>query len=313
MAAIDLTGKSGRVPSFIVVGTAKAGTTSLAAYLSQHPEIEIPQKETFYFNALEFTDICLPYPLQRQDPEIVRSDRAYRQLFNSGNARILGEIGTGYLYHHRTAIPEIKRNLGRGVKIFIMLRNPIDRAYSAYMHFRKDCFEEISFKEALEMEYYRKLQRWDFMWHYTSLGLYYEQVKAYKEAFDNVEVLFFDDLKRDPEAFMQGIYRSLDVRPANGNYDRVKNPSGEARVRWLQQLITHENPVKSFLRPTFRRLLNSDKRAALRKYAKTKNLAAYEPMSEEVRNNLRAFFTKDVQQLSELLNKDLSHWLNENP
>ncbi len=313
MAAINLNGKSGRVPSFLVVGTAKAGTTSLAAYLSQHPEIEIPQKETFYFNATEFRDICLPYPLQRQAPEIISSEAQYRKLFSSNGARVLGEIGTGYLYHHKSSIPLIKRMLGRGVKVMILLRNPIDRAYSAYMHFRKDCFEEIPFEEALEMEYYRKQQRWDFMWHYTSLGLYYEQVKAYMEAFDDVEVLYFDDLKADPNAFMNGVYSSLGVSPINGNFQRVKNPSGEARIKWVQELITHENPVKTLLRPTLRRLISNDRRAAMRKYAKAQNLKSYEPMSAEAREKLTTFFKDDVYKLSALLHKDLSHWLHENP
>lgn len=299
----------GPLPSFLVVGTAKAGTTSLASYLNAHPALNIPRKESFYFNAEEFRDICMPYPLQRSIHEIIRTEHEYRKLFSGITDRMVGEIGTGYLYHHKTSIPRIRKVLGKNVKIIILLRNPVERAYSAYMHFRKDCFEDISFEEALEMEYYRQRQRWDFMWHYKSMGLYHDQVLAYKKVFPEVYPLFFEDLVSAPEAFMQKVFTLLGVGAHAVDVSKVANPSGHARFPWVQKFVTHEHFAKKLIRPVLRTLWDEEKRSAMRKYVKSKNLRPHEPMAESTRVRLAEFYARDVENLGKLLGCGLSHWI----
>lgn len=313
MARINQRHNGHRVPDFLVLGTAKAGTTSLATYLNAHPQIEIPRKESFFFNAAEFRDLCLPYPLQRPLSEIVATKEAYYRLFEQSQASMLGEVGTGYLYHYKKSIPLIRQTLGEQVKLIIVLRNPIDRAYSAYMHFRKDCFEEISFEEALEMEYYRKLQRWDFMWHYKAMGLYFEQVRAYIEAFPHVHVILYDQLQSDPKGFMKSLFEKLGLEHIAPEAGHVKNVSGEVRFPWFQKLITHENALKKAVRPIVRTTMSAERRSFIRKYIKTKNLKPAEAMSAQAREALAEFYKKDVDRLGELLGMDLKHWLNDNP
>lgn len=298
-----------RKPSFVIVGAAKAGITSLTQYLSMHPDIDISKKESFYFNSKNFEENYLPYPLQRGLDEIIFEERAYKQLFNGNTKRIIGEVGTGYLYHHEESISKIKKTLGKGVKIFILLRNPIDRAYSAYMHFKKDCFEDLSFEESLEMETYRKKQGWDFMWHYTSLGLYYEQVKAYLEEFNNVSILFFDDLKKDTSSFMNSLYAQLSIEPRTEGYNQVFNPSTSTKYSWLQECITNGNPIKSLLRPMLKRLFSSKEKAYAGRSLKTENTYTYHTMSDAAFNKLSEFYQEDVEKLSELVNRDLTGWL----
>ena len=297
-----------RKPGFLVAGTAKAGTTSMAQYLSQHPGIEIPRKESFFFNSDEFVSNSLPYPMQRLRQDIVRTREDYEALYWQSEASLLGEVGTGYLYHYKEAIPKIKAVLGSDVPVLIVLRNPVERAYSAYMHFKKDCFEKVSFTEALEIERHRIEQHWDFMWHYKAMGFYYEQVRAYLENFDRVQVCFFEDLKRDPKAFMKPIFHSLELDPFNGPMGPGKNPSGEARFPWLQRLITHENPIKQMLRPIVRTVFSSERRSALRKGLKARNLKPSEGMLPETRAELASLYKRDVLRLSDLLKKDLTHW-----
>lgn len=295
-------------PDFVVVGTAKAGTTSLAHYLNGHPAISIPRKETFFFNSDAFASNCLPYPLQRLSSEVVYIQEDYHALYNKTKAAILGEVGTGYLYHYQEAIPKIKAVLGTQVPIFIVLRNPIDRAYSAYMHFKKDCFETGSFTEALELEGARINQHWDFMWHYKAMGFYYKQVKAYQQHFNRVQVCFFDDLQEDAKAFMEPIYDTLGLVSKNHHSSARKNPSGEPRFPWLQRFITHESPAKQVLRPLLRTFIGAEKRALLRKQLKAQNLKPSEQMAPETRRTLAQLYQKDVLQLSDLLEKDLTHW-----
>jgi len=311
MAQSIVTNSGVHLPNFLVAGTAKAGTTSLAYYLGQHPEIEIPVKETFYFNAPEFKYNYLPYPSQRKGDDIIRTPEAYTQLYESCRAPCIGEVGTGYLYHHKVSIPRIKKTLGNEIPIFIVLRNPIERAYSAFMHFKKDCFEDISFAEALEMECYRVEQHWDFMWHYKAMGFYFEQVQAYQRHFSNVKVFLHEDLKARPEKVLSEVFQQLGVSPFSEINKQIKNPSGDARYPWLQRLITHENPVKKLLRPVLRMLINDQRRAHFRKYVKSKNLKPSEAPDSETLALLRNTYRSDVLRLSDLIQKDLSHWIDE--
>jgi len=124
--------------SFLFVGTAKAGTTSIYNYLLQHPDIFIPKKETFYFLRDIYEHNSLPYPKQRNPENLVLGTDAYRALYEDSNGKMSGEIGTGYLFSHEVSIPRIKEELGEEVKIVIILRHPVDRAYSSYRHFTKD-------------------------------------------------------------------------------------------------------------------------------------------------------------------------------
>ena len=235
------------------------------------------------------------------------------QGFEHGPARSFAPNPGGYdpHYHYQLAIPKILSTLGPDVKILILLRNPVARAYSAYMHFFKDCFEESSFEEALEMEYYRKEQHWDFMWHYQAMGMYYEQVKAYTDAFENVHVLYFEELVKAPEQFMHKVFRVLGLEPLAKLETGTTNPSGQPRFPWLQRVITHENMAKRMLRPLVRSVFRNDaRRAEMRKSLKAKNLRSYPAMQPETNARLRAHYATDVHNLSELLGKNLTQWVN---
>jgi len=293
---------------FLFVGTAKAGTTSIFEYLRQHPEIEIPVKETFYFLRNVFTDFKLGYPAQRPAEELILNKSAFQSLYPESH-KIYGEIGTGYLYHYEESIPLIKETFGEDVKIIIILRNPVSRAYSSYMHFVKDVHEKLTFEEAIKMEAQRKEQKYDFMWMHRDMGLYFKQVKAYLDAFKEVKVLISEEFRENPEAEMRSILEFLGVNP-NVEFDTKKehNKSGEPRFKNLQKLITQENLVKETLRPFFRAAFNKEKRAKMRKRLKNANIASYLPMNPQTRDELTSFYKKDIESLEELLGKSLDSW-----
>lgn len=133
----------------------------------------------------------------------------YLNLFEDAQKeKAIGESTATYLYYHETAITLIKKYLGN-IKIIILLRNPIDRAFSAYLYLRRKNCESISFKEALEIENIRKRQNWKSLYHYTSAGFYYNQVKDYLDNFDQVKICLFDDLKKDSLRLVKDIYNFL--------------------------------------------------------------------------------------------------------
>ena len=128
-----------KMPNFLIVGAAKSGTTSLYAYLKQHPDIFMPEwKELSFFSGDEYT------PLHK-----VKKPRYYRTVFaGAKNESAIGEASTSYLYD-QTAAAAIKAKLGN-IKIIIVLRDPVSMSYSLYSHqVRKEGETADSFEEAL--------------------------------------------------------------------------------------------------------------------------------------------------------------------
>ena len=140
---------SNNLPNFLVVGAAKSGTSSLHNYLNQHPEIFMPSfrdgvnvKEPQFFVRESVMDRLHSGIWNWQD---------YKDLFfQVKDEKAIGEASVFYLYYFEEAINNIKKYLGDQIKIIIILRNPIDRAYSAYQHVSRSMKEELSFEEALD-------------------------------------------------------------------------------------------------------------------------------------------------------------------
>ncbi len=296
---------SATLPNFLVVGTAKAGTTSIFRYLQQHAKVSIPMKETFFFLKDVYDHNHLPYPQQRPKEDLILNEKSYLDLYPKTQDKIVGEIGTGYLYYFQEAIPRIKQYLGSEVKIAIVLRNPVTRTFSSYQHFRKDMHETLSFEDSLAEEAQRKAAKWDFMWHHKAMSLYADQVEAYMAAFPNVKVFFYEDLSTDPKSFMESLYEFIGVdAPENIDYTKKFNSSGEARSKSLQRLVTQENTVKWLFRPLFRTFFNAERRERIRKFVKNKNMTSKQSLSDDQRAALEDFFAADIQKLSHLLNRE---------
>lgn len=294
---------------FLFVGTAKAGTTSIYNYLLQHPDLYIPKKETFYFLRDIYQDQRLDYPQQRAAETMVLDTARYRDLHKPHEDQIHGEIGTGYLFHHEQAIPRILEELGVDTRILIILRDPVERAFSSYNHFVKDMHEPLDFEASLKAEEQRAQMKWDFMWQHRALGLYHNQVKAYMDSFKHVKVLLYDELKADPDNLMKEVFEFIGAEPLE-DLDTGKqfNPSGEPRSKTIQKLLIHENPLKRMLRPIVRGLMSDERRERMRKELKSRNLKEYSPISEETEKELRAYYAKDIEKLARLTGLDLSNW-----
>ena len=167
------------LPNFLIIGAAKAGTTSLYRYLEQHPEVYMsPVKEPKFF-ALggERLDYRGPGDEARMRGASVTSLEDYRELFRGVSTETaVGEASTLYLYSERAAA-RIKHHVP-DVKLIAVLRNPVDRAYSDFLHLVRDGIEPLTdFPQALEAEESRIRSRWAPMWHYRRRGFYHPQLK----------------------------------------------------------------------------------------------------------------------------------------
>ncbi|WP_411954015.1 sulfotransferase family protein [Alkalibacillus sp. S2W] len=283
-------------PDFFIVGAAKSGTTSLYEYLKQHPEIYFPErKEPHFFGNM------------KPGGEHVNNESDYLKLFEDAPENtVIGEASTSYLYSSDAAYNIQKFN--RDAKIIIMLRNPVDRAYSMYRHQVRNGAENLSFEEGLKAENERILNDWKYGFHYFAGGEYSWQIENYYKIFgqNNVKVFLFDDFKEFPNAILLDILNFLNV---NGNVsistEKVHNISNKPKNLKLNLLLNQRHPLKEILK----KIIPKTHRKRIKKYLTSKNMSKnYDRMNEETRNYLVSEYRNEINNLERVLNRDLSMW-----
>ena len=261
-----------RTPNFFIVGAAKSGTTSLWQYFRQHPDIFMPanpgwKEPSFY---------CDTYG--------VASYEFYLSLFKDATTqKRIGEASTTYL-----SSPESAQKIHEAVpdaKIIVLLRNPVDRAYSLYRWMFQHGYETIAgFEDALAAEFPARKDNpefmsgkfykgsfcyyWDFL--YFSSGLYFEQVSRYYRLFkkDQLAVIIFEEFAKDTRRTVHDLYKFLGVD-----------------ANFVPQIEIHNQ-----------------------------GSAGFDPLAESTRHDLQRRYAEDVANLSRLLNRDLqSIWFPDLP
>ena len=298
------------MPNFLIIGTQKAGTTALARHLQQHPQIYLSSmKEPGFFDFEgQKPDFCGP-----GDRELYRfvitNIEAYRQLFQGGSDEIaIGEATTWYLYSPKAA-ERIRQHIPNA-KLIVILRNPVERAYSAFMHAIRDSRETLTdFAQALQEEETRINQNWEYLWHYKQMGFYHVQLKRYFDLFNpsQIRVYLYEDLNNNPTAIIQNICQFLNVDETliYGSLPR-RNVSGLPKNKLLDYLLKKQNfklfktPFKLFLSPKMRETIIVS--LENRNLAKPKIPAA-------ARSQLVKLYREDILKLQELIERDLSSWL----
>jgi hypothetical protein len=169
----------------MIVGSARCGTTSLYYYLKQHPEIGFPEKKEPKFFSLPH---CGPGDGSVDEARVMNRTE-YESLFQGmAGCKRVGDASSDYLYFHHYTAQAIRDTVG-DIPILILLRDPVERAFSAYNNMLRDQREKLPFGEALKAEEERLAENWDWMWAYKSGGLYAAQVKTFQSTFSRVKVI----------------------------------------------------------------------------------------------------------------------------
>ncbi len=294
------------LPNFLIVGASKSGTSSIYHYLRQHPDIFLSdiQKEGRYFSQMAGN---FNGPGDKHiDKSITKNVEDYSSLFNGyNNQKAIGDISPEYLYLHEKSIPLIKQTLDKEVKIIMILRSPVERAFSSFNHYKRDKREFLTFEEALEKEDERRQNNWIWAWQYKNSGLYYQQVKAFIENFKNVKVLIFEDFNDFPNRILKEICEFIEVNPDFEFDTSYKyNVSGDPKNAVLYKLETSRGLVNFVKKLVPKKLIVTIKKnwSGEKQMVKT-------AMNPETRKQLIDFFREDILKLQELLKRDLSRWL----
>jgi len=290
------------LPNFLIVGATRSGTTSLYYYLKQHPEIELPSlKEPRYFSSL---NLKLPQRGpgdETVDKKLVLNFEEYERLFDLfKNCKMVGEASSEYLTVADFTAGKIRDVIG-DIPIIIILRNPVQRAYSAYNNLRRDGRETETFRCALGLEEARRSDSWDVMWAYKYVGLYCEQVRKYMEKFSRVKVLIFEEFILDPGKYLGELFEFLDVRKdVEIDTGTAYSHSGVPKNRFVAAISGRQQRVFYFLRITALKLMPRRYLEMVSAY-----LFSKDEMPGDVERYLYDYYEQDVAALECLLGRDL--------
>ena len=302
------------LPNFLIIGAAKSGTSSLYSYMGQHPEIyTCPIKGPCFFAFDEGHKVKVFGPGDQRvfDRHIVTDLRAYEALFDGvKKEKISGEASVLYLYSP-TAPARIKRYIPQA-KLIAILRNPVDRAFSSFLHLRRDGREQIDeFAEGLKAEEMRVNAQWQHLWHYTRVGFYHAQLQRYYDLFSpsQIAVYTYDEFTADTPRVMREIFSFLGVDDTFVPDTSVRyNVSGDPKSRSIHNFLTRPNTIKKFVKPLLPVLLRRNLRAQALQW---NTVTGKRELSTETRRYLVELYREDIQKLEVLIQRDLSHWLNE--
>ncbi|MEM1370572.1 MAG: sulfotransferase [Cyanobacteria bacterium P01_H01_bin.15] len=299
------------LPNFIIFGVQKSGTTSVYKYLSQHPQVYVsPTKETNF--------LCTDWernPLtvvnknsDRSERKKIRTFEDYTALFDGVTDEIaIGEASPNYLFHYETSVPQIKKYVP-DVKLIAILRNPVDRAYSDYLMMVREGRETKAISEQLAGETISSFT--------IKKGLYFEALQHFYANFDSarIKIFLFDELRQDSTKLMQELYEFLNVDSTFvPDTERVFQKAQVPKNQALNKLLQTPNPLRSSFAGLLQGVLPVKTRQNLRKSLVNLNMGSKSKpkLSDSDRSQLFEIYRHDILKLQDLIQRDLSVWLNE--
>lgn len=297
------------LPNFLVLGACKAGTSSLYYYLKQHPQIYLSPQNELNYHAFKGRDVYFrgPRDLEFLHQVLTLTDEDYASQFEGVNGELsVGEVSPHTLYSAQA--PSLIRQEIPDAKLIAILRQPVERAFSAFCHMLRDEREETpDFEEALRREERRIRDYWEPLWHYASMGFYARQLRPYFDSFsrDQIRVYLYDDFVARPLDVVQDMFAFLGVeRDFVPDMSERYNVSTVPKSWRLYRLLTSGNP----LRLAGRTLLPRSLRDLIKTTIRQRNRR--EPgLSAGLRRDLTELFRDDIRELETLLGIDLSAWL----
>jgi len=291
------------LPNFMCLGAAKSGTTTLYDILRQHPDIYIPA-----FKEPHFFDI----------PENYKNGIEWykRNYFRNANKKIIADFTPSYFFE-KEAPKRIFKNLGRDMKFLVVFRNPVDRAYSHYLHSKRDDHESENFEKSLELEVSRlnkhenQSDYLSYLRHsYVHQGLYAQMINRYLQYFslDNFLFIHFEnELLQERELTIKRILEFLEIDSSVLlRTDIRSNPSSKEKSKSLKKLMNKRGwwrDVIKFMIPSVQL------RQIIRNRIQRINITEFkaQQLSQEVKSNLlEKYFRKDISYLEKKLNKKMN-------
>ncbi len=289
------------VVDFVCIGAQKSGTTYVSSAFRAHPEVQMPvAKELHFFS---------PKGEYRTEGGFAQcnADRSidwYKQQFVEDGCK-KGEVSTHYIYDPASAA-RIKSAFP-DIRIFAIIRNPVDRAFSQYnMEKYKTCKEARDLLQIIEEEPDNEI---------LARGLYARQLSPFLDEFDEdrIRVYLFDEMISEPEKFFRDIFGFLGVDTTflpPGRNIRM-NKSRKTRYEFIPRAA---RGIRKFmeaigLKSMVRALVNAGAGTHFSRLNERYNQVTIDfELTPQESAALQDYYAADIELLEQLLNRDLSHW-----
>ncbi len=292
-------------PNFLILGAAKCGTTSLYYYLSQHPDVYMSDpKEPFFFEA-----------------EYDKGMEYYWKKYFSGWH---GEKAVGEARHRNLYLPYVAPRIKESIpdaKLIVVVRNPVDRAYSHWWHWYSRNEEPLSFEDAIYMDLKRIESGITFegeegarLWSrnlnpktgktkfrtYIDSGYYAQQIKRYLNLFpeSHIKVIFLEDLQHNPQFVVSEVWKFIGVDPEYTLKDLMPQNISNTKAIEIAKMVARFTK--------FYKLVPQKSKRKILMYLS--NIGRRAEMNKITRLWLIDHYYQHNRELEKLVNRDLSHW-----
>lgn len=292
------------MPNLFIIGAAKAGTTALYDYLTQHPQVFLSrEKEPMFFS---------------REENYARGLDWYEEVYFEGakGYSVRAEATPHYLYWSEKVAPRIKEVYGeRPVKFIVSFRDPVSRAYSWYWNMVREGREDLHFDEALRVEEFRLEQNrhelyqlGSMVYGYSAGSRYASLLQPYLEVFSPEDFFFIfqDDLKSRVDETCEEIFEFLGIESSIQINTSNSNPAAMPRSRLLHKTLRQRSLFKELIKPFIpirvRRPLKS--RLMDANFKET----PYAPLDPQVAHELRLSYKTEIENLEKITGRELSSW-----
>jgi len=290
-------------PNFIIAGISKSATSSLAVYLSQHPEIYTPNDKNPNFEPRFFVreiikNISNSDPLKKHIlKNSILDEKEYFDLFNNKSNHVkYGENSVHYFNHPNESIANIKKFLG-DIPIIIILRNPIDRLISNWKYIQLDL---LPLHDSLSTEEERKRNGYNSFWLYKEQSNYSEKIKKFKESFSKIKFIIFDDFVLDPNNVLNQCLDFLEINNFTFNTNKIYNKTEQSYYldnKYFLKLLKNPRTYKYLSKFIIKfRLYKVPYLFKLKDSYKVNRVEMY------------SLFKQEIENLEKLLDKKLDIW-----
>ncbi len=297
-----------RLPDFLIIGAARAGTTALHSYLRQSPDIFMPRHKEPNFFAFEGEALACKGPGADFINNSVTQLADYTALFDAAPAdACLGEASPLYLFSPKA--PERIAHHVPQVRMVAILRNPVEQAFSHYLYAAKYRIEPITdFTEALHREEERMALGWQPLFGYSRFPRYAEQLDRFFACFPREQLLIrtYEDYLSDPIRLIADILAHIGAdatfRP---DMSEKMNAGGVPKNAVFQDFLMKSNPLTraiGLVVPKQARLRIRDRLAAI-------NMRRDDKLPKAARTILLDRLADDIRRLGPMIGRDLGDWL----
>lgn len=285
------------MPTFLVLGAEKAGTTALHRLLRKHPKVYVAPKEPEFFS-FEWNNI------RGRD---VTTLEGYQALFQGVTNKIaLGDVSTTYL-PSPSAAEKIKQYIPNA-RLVAILRHPAERAFSRYWMSVKYYPERLPYSPDKFLFFFHN-QTYNPPWaDIRSRGFYYKHLKRYYDLFPvgQIRVFLYEEFKKDSKKFLSQLLEFIGVDSTFIPKNQHFATSGQVRSQFVNRII------KAKLNSIIKRYIPHNliaRGSSLKACMDKLNTISPPKLDIQTRKQLVDYYRDDILKLQDLLDQDLSHWL----